>query len=634
VLKQSNANSKSVLDSLKRELRKTVLDTNRVNILIAIGKHLFNLEDGGKSVNYFNRSLQLSETIDYKKGIYVSNNMLGNYYANQDENNKAMAYYSKALAAAKELKDERKYVGVLSNIGNIYVSRAQYTNALENYTQALKIREKIKDTIGIATSKANIATIYYYQKKYDVAIKHYLSALENKKDENTYFYSHLYYNLALVYEDIKDYTNALKYFNLSLKISKHIDDELGVAVANNGIARVYISQEKYNEALDIELKALDLFSKLNDKKRISETYGSLGVIYDSLKQYSKAEECFKKQLSISEIINYKIALSASYLMLSNHYKINNKYKEAYDFFYLHKNMEDSIKIETNAKSLLEIQTEYETNNKIKEIELLKAEKNLQVLESKRNKQFTFSMFILATIVVLFIFILYNRKQTKNKILLQNKYLTLERNALAAQMNPHFIFNSLGSIGGFISENKKEKALEYLGVFSKLIRHNLEQSRQQLTTVTDEVKMLQSYLYLEQLRYNNKFDFKVIVAKNMEDSAAIPPMFIQPFVENAILHGILPKTEQGNIIIKFYIIDDTNIVCEVHDDGIGIAESLKRKTKFSPKHNSLALTITEERVQTLNLMYKEKINISTHDLLNENNSVTGTLVKLVFPLNYI
>ena len=624
-----------IIDSLKRVLEKTPQDTNRVKLLNDIGGYLIGDREYKEALDYLLKAQQLSEKIDYKIGIYISLNRIGITYLNQNNNSKAFEYFSQALLVSKKINDKKGEADIISNMGIVYSDKGEYAKALQNYMTALKIREEIKDSRGTSGSMMSIANIYYLQEKYKSALDFYLKILEIKDvEKNSYFYAEVLNNIGLVYMQLKDFPEALSYFNATLKIDNEIGDKQGVAIVYTNIGSIHYIIGDYKKALEVEMKGFNILNELNDKRSVSESYGEIGVIYDSLKQPEKALECFRNQLSISKEIGNKLNTRKAYLFFSNHYQLSHNYKEAYDYYKLYKSMEDSIKNESSIKAISELEAKYETQNKEKEIELLKTEKELQNVENTRQKQLIFGCFILAVVISLSIFLLYNRQQIKKKSLLEKKNFELERNALSAQMNPHFIFNSLGSISGFISENDKEKAIEYLGIFSRLIRHNLEQSREQLVSVIQEAQMLKSYLFLQQLRYNNKFDFTIDIDENMDASIAIPPMFIQPFIENAILHGIIPKNDTGTILIKFYLVGDAELVCEVQDDGIGKTESLNRKTITISTHKSLAMTITEERMQVINSMNKEKIQISSSDIVDGNGRVSGTLVKLVFPVDYI
>lgn len=624
-----------IIDSLKKVLEKHQQDTSRVKLLNDIGGYLIGDRKYDNAREYLLSSHELSEKIDYKIGLYISLNRTGIAYLNEHNYSKASEFFSKALVVTKKINDKKGESDIISNMGIIYADQGQYAKALENYIIALKIREGLKDSRLISGSLMSIANIYYLQEKYTEALDFYLKILEVKDIENdSYFYAEVLNNIGLAYQQIKNYPKAFTYFNATLKIDAEIGDKQGVAIAYANIGSLHYILGDYKKALELTGNGLTLLIELNDKKSVAETYGELGVIYDSLKQPENALDCYKKQLTMSKEIGNKLNTRKAYLFFSNHYRLKNNYKEAYDYYRLYKTIEDSIKNETSLKAIGELEAKYETQNKEKEIELLRTEKQLQSAENLRQKQLIYSSFILAIVISLSLFLLYNRQQIKKKSLLEKKNFELERNALSAQMNPHFIFNSLGSISGFISENEKEKAVEYLGIFSRLIRHNLEQSREQLVSVIQEAQMLKSYLFLQQLRYNNKFSFNIDLDKNMDDSIAIPPMFIQPFIENAILHGVIPKDENGTILIKFYLLNETELVCEIQDDGIGKTESLNRKTIYNKTHKSLAMTITEERMQIINSMNKEKIQISTKDIIDGNGQVAGTMVKLVFPIDYI
>lgn len=628
-------NKDTIIDSLKKILNNKLADSTRIKVLNDIGGYLISDRNYDEAQNYLFKGLQLAEKTDHKNGISVSLNRIGILYLNKNNNSKALEYFSKALIIFKKINDKKGEADVISNIGIIYSEIGEYAKALENYINALKIREDIKDLKGVSGSMMSIANIYYLQSKFDKALDFYLKILEIKDlEKNKYFYAEVLYNTGLTYIQLKDYTKALSYFKSSLEIDKEIDDKQGIALVYTNIGSVYSKMGNYKSALEFSLNGFNILNSLNDKKGMAESFGEIGVICDSLKLNEKAIDCFNKQLLLSKEIGNKLNSKQAYLSISNHFQLLHDYKNAYDNYKLFKGVEDSITNESSAKTIAELEAQYETQNKEREIKLLKAEQDLQSAENTKQKQLIYGSFILAIVISLAIFLLYNRQQLKKKNLLEKKNFELERNALSAQMNPHFIFNSLGSISGFISENDKDKAIEYLGVFSRLIRHNLEQSREQLVSVVQEAKMLNSYLFLQQLRYNNKFNYKIDIDESMDASIAIPPMFIQPFVENAILHGVIPKNDIGNILVKFFLSNSQELVCEIQDDGIGKTESLSRKTEHSNTHKSLAMTITEERMQNINSVNKEKIQLFMNEIVDEKEEVKGTLVKLIFPLDYI
>lgn len=221
---------------------------------------------------------------------------------------------------------------------------------------------------------------------------------------------------------------------------------------------------------------------------------------------------------------------------------------------------------------------------------------------------------------------------KSKIELEKSFLELEQKALRLQMNPHFIFNALNSIQGFITRNDVSEAKRYLAKFAKLMRMILENSRQALTSINQEAELLHNYLELEQLCHGKRFRFEVTIDDGIEgDITLIPVMLIQPFVENAILHGVR-HLESGGLITVRFSAKAGQIICTITDNGIGRAASaeLNRLTK---DHESAALKITEERLAHLNAENNISNSVTITDLKHEDGTAAGTQVVLVLTPQY-
>ena len=214
---------------------------------------------------------------------------------------------------------------------------------------------------------------------------------------------------------------------------------------------------------------------------------------------------------------------------------------------------------------------------------------------------------------------------------EKKIMELELKALKSQMNPHFIFNTLNSIQHFISSNNFKDSNRYITNFSKLIRMVLNHSDKSFITLREETEMLNLYLNLEQVRFSNEFEFVINLDDSIDlDFDKIPPMLLQPFVENAIWHWLMNKKEKGHIEIKFAI-DGDYLFCTVTDNGISrvAAEEIKATRKIQNK--SVGMTITKERLNIINSEMYENMNIEVIDLYDKNNLPTGTTVKIKIAL---
>ncbi|MCH8318210.1 MAG: histidine kinase, partial [Bacteroidetes bacterium] len=230
----------------------------------------------------------------------------------------------------------------------------------------------------------------------------------------------------------------------------------------------------------------------------------------------------------------------------------------------------------------------------------------------------------------FFYIRFNRLKAKNE--LDKKIIELERDALRAQMNPHFIFNSLNSIQSFISDNDNEAAARFLAKFARLIRLILDNSRHPNIPFINEVQTLQYYLELEKMRFKDKFEFSIDADPDIDqDLMSIPPMLIQPYVENGILHGVIPKKGGGTINIRFKLNDDV-ILCIIQDDGIGREKAAELKDQHpSPgmKHDPVGMLVTKERLEILNASIS-KGSVHIIDLKDDDGKPEGTRVEVSIP----
>jgi hypothetical protein len=224
-----------------------------------------------------------------------------------------------------------------------------------------------------------------------------------------------------------------------------------------------------------------------------------------------------------------------------------------------------------------------------------------------------------------------RKEAKQREAIQQQIAQLEMKALRAQMNPHFIFNALNSIQTFMMKSETEQALSYLSRFAKLIRNVLDNSQLNNITVAQEVSVLENYMELEKLRFTDEFEYEIIVDPLLDaHMVEVPTMIIQPFVENAIWHGLLHEKSKGKLTITFQKVED-RIRCTIEDNGIGREKSAAMKRVNKPRHQSRGLQITRDRLSLYNSRFNVDASFDIEDLTDEEGKATGTRVNLWFPL---
>jgi len=206
---------------------------------------------------------------------------------------------------------------------------------------------------------------------------------------------------------------------------------------------------------------------------------------------------------------------------------------------------------------------------------------------------------------------------------------LEMKALRAQMNPHFLFNALNSIQECIITKNTDTAYSYLSSFSKLVRMILENSEKQFITLEDEIETLRLYLSIEKLRFDSSFEYLIDPGPKIDTSFVnIPAMIIQPYVENALWHGLINKKGEKKLVISFDQ-KNGNLECLIKDNGVGRNHAAKMQTDTKIKKHSMGMKITEERLQLL----EADASITINDLKDNNGNACGTEVHIIIPLEF-
>jgi hypothetical protein len=296
------------------------------------------------------------------------------------------------------------------------------------------------------------------------------------------------------------------------------------------------------------------------------------------------------------------------------------WKEALVYHEKYNLIKDSLQNIDLQERLTNLETRYQTEKKEQQIELLNSENRLKNSRIKYQNLAIWGGGIFFLILSAFAFFIVRQKRNQQL----SKQNEIEQKLLRSQMNPHFIFNSLGAIQSFMMKNDGRKAAFYLSSFSSLMRSILKNSREESITLLEEKQTIENYLQLHQLRLGDKFSFNIDISEDLDaDNTFLPPMLVQPFVENAILHGIEKLEENGLVSVTFNK-DGKYLIINVEDNGPGIEHDTEGQ---NIKHISYALQIFKERVA--NLMKSQGIEIS-HTISNKglaNVKNTGTLVTV-------
>jgi tetratricopeptide (TPR) repeat protein len=500
------------------------------------------------------------------------------------------------------------------------------------------------------------------------AINEYLKNLEfSKKHHLEYYYSESLRGLADTYKAIGDRELEKKYATLYLEKQIELNKKPGIAVAFFRLGEINLADSVFDESGRFYTKSFDIYKELKDtgmmahvmlriawveylKKnlkesinlfkeallyseiaknptRITNALGNLGTIYRDLGDDSSALIYYKKSIEISEQVRDYYNLSWVYQDMSSMFVRKGQYEQAYNYYTLYKTFSDSVGTSRYRRGLEQARMLYETERKQQELQIL----------SIRLKQHQYIFYAIAVFVGLLLVIAslvfrQIRVNTRRRIAEMNqKIAEMTQKNLRQQMNPHFIFNTLNSIQYYMYQHDKIATNDYMTKFSQLMRKTLENSQHTAIPIKDELEALNLYLELEALRFKNKFFYTINIDDDIDVVMhKIPTMLIQPYVENAICHGLMNREEPGNLLIDLKL-EEKAIACTIVDNGIGREAALKIKNNNSNQHHSLGTTITESRLKLVNSLYGSSMKIEYEDLKSEVGIALGTKVIIHIPI---
>ncbi|MFM2213777.1 MAG: Photosystem assembly protein Ycf3 [Bacteroidota bacterium] len=619
----------TTIDSLIRVLKVTKTDTASVSIYNQLAFE-YKESNPNTTLLYARKALDLSLKNHYDYGIANSYINMGNAFIVLGNYKNARYYFEKAKTIYVSLTDaeggNKNYKNglarVYASLGVIYSQESNYYASLENYEKALKLYQEIDKKNSISKAYNNIGVVYKSQGNNGKALDYFKKALDLQEEKGEQTVPVTLTNIGVIYFEQNNLSSALQYYNKAERLFRNSDNLRGYALLNNYFGDYYQKQNNSTQALAYYNKALVQYELVQNKFGASLALYNIGLLYTAQKDYASAMRYAQKSLAYAKAIGVLDQTFHTEKLLSELYGYLNNPTESLVHYKNYIAARDSISNEENNKKFVQAEMNFE----YKKREALLAE------QGKRQAQLTIFLVLGGLLLVSIIFLIYNRRQVKRRLTLQKEVAEYEQKALHLQMNPHFVFNCLGSISSFIVQNGTDSALKYLSKFSKLMRLTLEYSKGSLIPIDKEIESLQNYLELEQLRFHNKFEFAISSSDRIEFNMGLPPLLIQPFVENAILHGLVPKDGRGTIGVRFDV-ENGQLVCIITDDGIGILKSKQLKENSMQAHKSMALEITKKRLEIMEATISKSAQIDIQEL-ESHNEITGTQVTLRLPIQYI
>ena len=522
----------------------------------------------------------------------------------------------------REAGEARNYLALLLFFAG------QFNESINLYQKNIALaREKQLKTV-VPNAYLGIANVYAQTQNIAERKKNLLLFLEEAKRENNpglIAQASFRVGVQIMFAD-SNLTTVMPYLRESLAINKSIKDSLSMLTVLNMIGWFYYVKHEPDSSLHYYLEAVQCCPTWNISG-FAKPYGNIGTIYRDKKDYAKALFNYNLCEQYGRKTRDFYILAALYNDMSDMYISRADYKKAYDYYVAYKNSNDSLNAGRYLEGLGYARAKFDTEAKEKELQLL----NLK-LDQQKYFTYGFSGFILLLLIIGALLYYQSKIAARQKISEMNNRLSEITHAnLRQQMNPHFIFNTLNSIQYYMYQHDKIATNNYLTKFSRLIRKILENSQHTMVPVRDELDVIQLYLELETLRFKEKFTYEIIMDEEIDTfTYKIPTMLIQPYVENAVCHGLINKPDQGSLTISMQLCDH-HICCIVEDNGIGREAAMELKMQKDTPHNSLGTKITESRINITNALYGTDLKVIFTDLKDSGNNACGTRVELQLPL---
>jgi two-component system LytT family sensor kinase len=569
-------------------------DELHIDALIRLGSTFFALRDITQSGVYFQLAEDMARSIGYTKGELHAMQNKALYYVHSKRLNEAYNILQHTIPAIKTLGQMDWYFDGLSYL-YMYYSEVDIAKGMELAQNAIEEAREQKlaepeaiflHCLGDSADKAKL---------WDDAIKYFgesVPILEQMGQDIPLIGA--LQRLGSLHNKSGHLNEAALYYNRAIKLAEKIGDNSLLAYTLSTCSEIIALQGDMAKAMEYAERGVELTTLTGADREIGHAYFYLGRVYLTCNRPLDAIDAIQKSYELRKNSLKPNGLLTTYSTLHKAYNKAGLYKEAYETLTKYMDLRMQMLSEERAKLTNELHAKYETERKEAELKELKIKQQQSELEKTES----------------------------------------ELKAIKAQMNPHFIFNALNSIQEMFFIGDKRLANEHLGQFSQLTRQILKASGKQYVSLTEEVDMLDKYLSLEGLRFETGFSYNIHCNIDEADDLLIPPMLLQPYIENAIRHGLLHKKGNKNIDVLFQFKPiEKQLVCVITDNGVGRKASAEINKNRSSLHQSFSTSANSKRLELLNQNLDKQIGVVYNDLENENFQSIGTQVTITIPVNY-
>ncbi len=609
----------AILDSLSLMRDKNAGTAAEVKVLTDLAWYAKEARLYEAAIDYAWQGRHLGQQYDDLKGIANAWNVLGAVYYKYGQYDLSLGFHDSAEVVFRQTKDTTGLVASLHNQSMVYGSMDNCLEALalkKECIQALKHEEKYLRRLMIlrASHVNDLSNCYHYHTVLELGKPLLREMQEGGFEEYT---GSVFNAIGVAHIFLGEFDSALVWLERGSETMQAMGDTMSaiVLLSNQGMAHF--------EAKNYE-RALEIYTQVGQVEELGQTKDfldqlNLGLCHAKLGDFAQAKTLLEPGIAYLEREEILEMLPEAYVAIGETYAGLGDSAQAYSPLIKAFAIADSLRALQRFARIQEMNTQFE-NERIR-FDLERADLEIKLRE---QRIFLLSSLLVGTILLALVLYLIMRITSRRKSYeAKRRQVELEYGLLRSQMNPHFVFNALNSIQGFFAERDFLRGNEYLGAFGLLIRKVLEQSAQTSISLEEELDTLNLYLQLEKTRLKGHLHYQFDLDEEIDPSEwLVPPMVLQPFVENAIWHGIAPMDRPGQVVIRIRLTQDEQFLeVEVEDDGVGLSESLQKKPKH---HQSKGISITRER-----LGKGGQVSVNTRYL--KNGEVGGTLASLRIPI---
>ncbi|WP_230981220.1 tetratricopeptide repeat-containing sensor histidine kinase [Echinicola salinicaeni] len=629
-------------------------------------------------------SLELGDTLLYAKSL----DNMGLLYRYHQRYAEATGLHAKAYDLI--VKEDSSFLAKMIYSNNAGVASRygeDYESAVFYYLQALKIAESQEDLRNIAIACNGLGnTLLHIPGREEDALTYFERSLDAERERgNTLGIAMNYLSIGDYFTEKGDYKRGRGYLEMLLEINQRRKDDYGL-----GITYEYFGHNYLKEGVDLDQAAkyykqsLGIFSKMNDAHKQADLLKALADVYRMNQQYDLAIEYYHKTWDLAIEIPNKSLIQTSASQLSSIYEMQSRLGLALKYYKISDQYKDSVNLINQETEIAAIEKRYALEQKESQIELLEKDRSLQQFQldsqmAELKSQRIILVLLLMVLVAIAVIALMQFKNIKAKkvanlmLMRQNRQISEQKSqiekvneqleatfkelmaeqknneekrvklleskfenriqslalqSLESQMNPHFLFNGMNAVRWLVMKNKNAEAKEYIDTFAQLLRLSLTNNRKHTICLAEELKATELYLKIEKLRFDGGFDFQMDVSAEVNPHHIdVPPKILQPLVENAIKHGLLPSRKANKELLIRVFDQDEVLIIEVLDNGVGYRKQKDDKDGNNVYGTHLGLKLIAERLAIYNQQSNHKVDFNIKARYDQNKAITGTKAKI-------